>query len=358
MMTTIQSPFDASVLLLARAEELLAGRKLSPALHAFQCAQAHGADAARCAAGRWMVHALRGDYSAAGCESAAISASGLDDENCLWRGEEIAGKRLIVRCLHGSGDAVHFLRYAPQLKARAARVVWQVAPELLRIARCFRGVDQVVSWESRQPCARSWDVQAEIMELPRIFETSSADLPIATNYLRLPTSVTSPVASRMGRKKLPRVGVVWAAGEWNPSRSIPFRLFRRVLRTTGCEIWNLQGGTARRETGGFASGLLMRDADECGSGILPLAAVIQQLDLVITVDTLAAHLAGALGVPAWVLLQYAADWRWMTERNDSPWYPSLRLFRQPVQGEWCSVLREVETSLQELLGSPVEKLAA
>lgn len=353
-MTTIPSPFDASVLLLARAEELLAGRKLKPALHAFQCAEAHGADAARCAAGRWMVHALNGDYSAACRESATIRASGLDGENCLWRGEEIDGKRVIVRCLHGFGDTVQFLRYAPQLKARAARVVWQVAPEMLRIARYFRGVDQVVTWESRQSCARSWDVQAEVMEMPRVCETSSADLPIATKYLRLPPDVLSHVGGRMGAKRGPRVGVVWAAGEWNPSRSIPFRLFRRILRTSGCEFWNLQGGAARQEAGGFP----MRDAEECGSGILPLAAVIQQLDLVITVDTLAAHLAGALGVPGWVLLQYAADWRWMTERNDSPWYPSLRLFRQPVQGEWCSALREVETSLQQLLGNPLEKLAA
>lgn len=353
-MKAIPSPFDASALLLSRAGELLAARRLPAALHAFACAQQHGADMGQCAAGRWLAHALSGDYGAAWQESADIRARSLGDANCLWRGEDITGKRVIVRCLHGFGDAVQFFRYAPKLNARAARVVWELPPALVEIARRFRGVERVLPWESCHPWAREWDVQLEIIELPCIFETQLDALPIAEKYLQLPREAISRVRGRMGVKTAPRVGLVWAAGEWNPSRSIAFHALRRLLQTNGCEFWSLQGGAARQA----ANCDRMRDSTVCGDGLLPLAALIAQLDLVITVDTLAAHLAGALGVPAWVMLQHAADWRWMTERADSPWYPSLRLFRQRQPGDWASVLRNVEESLRAWIGPYRERLAA
>jgi len=350
--------FDASGLLLARAEELLAARRLPAALHAFACAQEHGADPRRCAAGRWMAHALHGNFPAAWEESAAIRTRGLDEGTGFWRGEELSGKRVIVRCLHGFGDAVQFFRYAPQLNAMAARVVWEVPPVLLELARCFRGADHVISWDSRHSYARSWDVQVEAMELPCIFETRVEDLPLATRYLLLPGRIIASVSRRMGPKSAPRIGIVWAAGGWNPSRSIPLHGLRRLLETSGCELWSLQGGAARQAWRELTNRPTLRDAMICGEGILPLAAVVAQLDLVITVDTLAAHLAGALGVPAWLMLQYAADWRWMTERSDTPWYPSLRLFRQPSPGDWLSVLRDVEATLHGWLGSKPEGVAA
>lgn len=305
-----------------------------------------------------MAHALHGDLPAAWEESAAIRSRGLDEGTCFWKGEKLAGKRVIVRCLHGFGDAVQFFRYAPQLNALAARVVWEVPPALQELARCFRGADNVISWESRHSFARSWDVQVEAMELPCIFETRIDDLPLAAKYLRLPGRTVATVSRRMGTKTSPRVGIVWAAGGWNPSRSIPPHFLRRLLNVTGCELWNLQGGTVRQAWRGIPNCPTLRDAAACGEGILPLAAVISHLDLVIAVDTLAAHLAGALGVPAWLMLQYAADWRWMTERSDSPWYPSLRLFRQPSPDDWASVLRDIEAKLQRWLDSQPEGLAA
>lgn len=350
--------FDASGLLLARAEELLAARRLQAALHAFQCAQQHGADPRRCAGGRWMAHALRGDFPAAWEESASIRTRGLDDGTSFWRGENLAGKRVIVRCLHGFGDAVQFFRYAPQLNALAARVVWEVPPALMELARCFRGVEHVISWQSRHPFARSWDIQVEVTELPCIFETRIGDLPVATKYLRLPGRTIASVSRRMGIRSSPRVGIVWAAGGWNPSRSIPHHCLHRLLKTSGCELWNLQGGVERQAWRAVPGCPTLRDATVCGDGMLPLAAIIAKLDLVVSVDTLAAHLAGALGVPAWVMLQYAADWRWMTDRDDSPWYPSLRLFRQPSPGDWVSVISEIEAKLQAWLGSQPEGLAA
>jgi hypothetical protein len=358
---------------LASAEKLLEMRRLDAALRHLDEAEAMGAPASRCAAGRWQIHMLRGDFPAAWEVSRAIRKAMGTDENCLWRGEDVRGKRVMVRCLHGFGDAVQFIRYAPRLATLAKSVVWEVPPEMMQLARYFRGVERVVTWSGHptnkdlfagtpddhptnkdQTIAKDWDVQMEVMELPCMFGTRLSDLPIATDYLRLPRKLEDSVHAGMGTASAPRIGLVWAAGEWNPSRSIPVELLPRLLEVGGCEFWSLQGETARQ-----VSGLdKLRETKLCQSGILALASVIQQLDLVITVDTLAAHLAGALGVEAWVMLQHAADWRWMMDREDSPWYPSLRLFRQPTPGNWAAVLHAVQYALQEWLGSDVEEEAA
>lgn len=344
--------------LLASAEGQLGRRRLAEALDGYDRAELEGADRERCAAGRWTVHMLRGDFSAAWAECDAIRNIGRSDANCLWNGEPIKGKRVIVRCLHGFGDAVQFFRYAPQLNALAERVVWQVPPELIGIASYFSGIDQVITWEQERLAFPDWEVQIECMELASIFRTRLAELPISTRYLRLPCELSKSITKGMGRRSGLRIGLVWAAGEWNRSRSIALEHLSGILRVGGCDFWNLQGGAARRFEGAFSKYIKLRDAGPCNQGIVQLAGVINQLDLVISVDTLAAHLAGALGVPAWVLLQYAADWRWMTSRTDSPWYPSLRLFRQPSPGDWRSVFREVEGSLRNWRGSEAERTAA
>lgn len=336
------------------AEELLAMRRLDAALHRFQEAEALGAPASRCAAGRWQIHMLRGDFPAAWAESRAIRDRVEGDANCLWRGEDIRGKRVIVRCLHGFGDAVQFLRFAPQLEAMARTVTWEVPPEMLQVARYFRGVERAVTWGGDATTRQDWDVQIEIMELPCVFEMRLAHLPIATDYLRLPQKLVDSVHAGLGPASVPRIGLVWAAGEWNTARSIPLELIPQLLKIGGCEFWNMQGGPPQHQAGLDK----LRDTKLCHSGILALASVISQFDLVITVDTLAAHLAGALGVQAWVMLQYAADWRWMMDRDDSPWYPSLRLFRQPSPGNWAAVIHAVRYALQEWLELEAEGEAA
>ena len=324
------------------AEALLTQRNLPAALAAFHEAELAGASADRCAAGRWMAHMLAGNFAFAWAESDAIRRKGAPDPHRFWQGEDLRGRRVMLRSLHGYGDAVQFLRYAPLIQTMATHLVVQVPPELVEIASCFDGVEDVVSWDAEASRTRDWDVQVEIMELPYLFRTETRDLPLAERYLKLPAAVQSGVRQAMGCSHSPRVGIVWAAGEWNRNRSISFEMFKPLLRGFPCEFWNLQGG-AERDKGLEEPGL--RHAADCGAGILPLAAAIAHLDLVITVDTLAAHLAGALGTPAWLLLQYAADWRWMTRHNDSPWYPSLRLFRATADGDWEDVLRDVTNEL-------------
>jgi hypothetical protein len=339
------------------AEEMLRRRELARAERAFELAEWCGADKDRCAAGRWLLAMLRGDLEAAWCESDAIRRRGAPDPNRFWMGEDFSDKRVIVRCLHGLGDAVQFLRYAPMLRERAAKLIVEVPPTLLELAPCFDGVDEVITWgEQARRVLPQWDVQMEIVELPYVFRTHLRDLPIATEYLRLPARMENVVPRATSAESL-RVGVVWTAGGWNPARSVPVELLRPVVEVEGCEFWNLQGGPARAEWDLLGRSERLHDAYELSDTVLRLAALISNLDIVITPDTLAAHVAGALGTPAWVMLEHAADWRWMHGREDSPWYPSLRLFRQPKDGDWCSVVDEVRAALQQSVcteaGEPV-----
>ena len=344
--------------LLLDAEGCLDARDLPTAIQGFNAAEWLGAEADRCAAGRWMATMLQGDFASAWRESDAIRRRAALDPHRFWMGEDIRGKRVMVRCLHGLGDAVQFLRYAPALGAMAAEVTFEVPPRLVELAGCFDGVDRVITWGDAAPDpAPEWDVQMEAMELPYFFRTEVHDLPLRERYVRLPERLPVGVANDLGQSNGARVGLVWSAGEWNPSRSLPFHALAPLLDSAECEFWNLQGVGTSAERPDAAHGFL-QEAPGCRDSILTLAGVISQLDLVITVDTLAAHLAGALGVPAWVMLQYAADWRWMTDTSRSPWYPSLRLFRQPRPGDWNALAAEVQSAFQEWACGPVVRLSA
>lgn len=323
------------------AEQLLAQRRLDEAADAF--ASCHDGEADRLAGSLWMLHMLRGDYQAAWQQSDGIRSRGAHDPHRFWNGESIDGKRLMVRCLHGFGDAVQMLRYLPLLQQRCAAVTVEVPPRMLAIAPNFRGMTDFITWGEHAPVVQpAWDVQVEVMELPYLFRTVVADLPIETAYVDVsPALITS--------SEKPRVGVVWSTGEWNRTRVLPFPLIERLTRDTRFEFWNLQGGPEQHAWFTLPQAPHLHDAAVLGDGILKLAEVIRSMDLVITADTLAAHLAGAMGKPAWVLLQQAADWRWMHARADSPWYPSLRLYRQAEAGDWDGVMDRVQQDLEALL---------
>jgi len=326
------------------AEGLL-DRRDPGARQLFDAAEACGADPDRCAAGRWMARMFAGEFGSAWVESDAIRGRGGADPHRMWTGESLKDRRIIVRCLHGYGDAVQFLRYAPQLRSLAAEVTYEVPPALYELAPHIEGVENVITWGRLAPVVPvQWDTQIEVMELPYIFRTEAGDLPIAQNYVHPPQSRCNCVNRKLGRNH-PRVGVVWAGGEWNQSRSVPFPIFSKLMTDAECEFWSLQGGSAQTDWNQLSPSPRLRDSADLGDGILNLACVISQLDLVITVDTLAAHLAGSMGIPAWVLLQQAADWRWMSFGSSSPWYPSLRLFRQHSAGDWRGLIAEVRQEL-------------
>ncbi len=331
--------------LIRQAEAALEDEDLETALPLLHEAESAGAEPDRCAGNRWLAHMLRGDLRAAWLESDTIRLRGAPDPHRFWLGEEVEGKRVILRCLHGFGDAVQMFRFLPRLRAKTSHLTVEVPPRLLELAPYFDGMGEVITWgEQASAEPPGWDVQLEMMELPYLLRVGSGNLEPKQGYLRLPQTLLAETAEKIGPKHRLRVGVVWAAGTWNTSRSIPCDQLRGLARTNGIEFWSLQGGEERLECRALP-GSPWRDVYELGDGILPLAAAVQHMDLVITVDTLAAHLAGALDVPCWLLLQHRADWRWMSRRTESPWYPSLRLMRQPVPGDWAGLLAGVRDEL-------------
>jgi hypothetical protein len=336
---------------LDRAETMLIQRKLPEARELFHKAEAMGAVPDRCSSGRWMTAMLNGDFEGAWVESDAIRMRGTPDPHRFWNGEDLRGSRVMVRCLHGLGDAVQMLRYAPRLREAASSVIFEVPQRMLALAPLFHGVDEVITWGQPVPERPvEWDIQLEVMELPYLFRTSLAELPIATNYLKLPGAIVRQTTDSMGLAIRPRIGLVWASGEWNPHRSVPLELLKPLVYEMPAEFWSLQGDVAAEDARSWIEAGIIRDAAAvCGDGLVALVATIANLDLVITVDTLATHLAGALGKPAWVILQHAADWRWMCAREDSPWYPTIRLFRQPTPGDWNGVIKEMRGALENFV---------
>lgn len=334
------------------AEELLQMRRLDEAYACFDHAQSQGAPADRCAAGRWTVSMLQGNFASAWTESDAIRLQGAPDPHRMWNGEDYRGKTVIVRCLHGFGDAIQFARYLPLVRQNAARLLLEAPPRMAELATTFAGVDEVLTWGEGAPAqSPHWDVQIEITELPYVFRSRLGDLPVATCYLRLPQAERERAAQAFDDDDHPRIGVVWSSGAWNAARSIPLSKLDCLWHRTDAHFWNLQGGAARSEWETLPAMQNLHDAPIfcADAGLLPLAAFICQLDLVLTVDTLAAHLAAALGIRTWLLLQNSADWRWMVGRSDSPWYPSMRIFRQPRPGDWRSVVADVECALDAWL---------
>ncbi len=252
----------------------------------------------------------------------------------VWRGASLRGKRVLVRCYHGLGDTIQFLRFAVPLRNLAQRTVFWLQPELLELASAAAGVDHAMPLRQSTPDV-AYDVDVEIMELPHALRVTPEMLADNVPYLFTAKAFEMPAtpASRT------RVGLVWRAGQWNPCRSVPVERLVRLREIAGLDLLSLQLDAAPRELAALGA------TDWRSRDIRELAARIMSLDLIVSVDTMTAHLAGALGKPVWTLLPADCDWRWMESRSDSPWYPTMRLFRQSQAGEWRDVLDNVVAEL-------------
>ena len=320
-------------------------RDLQEARRLLDTAEAAGARVDACASGRWYAAMLGGELEAAWRESDAIRARGLPDANRLWEGEAIDGQRVMVRCLRGYGDAVQMLRFLPRLRERAAWVVVQVAPGLVELVRCLPGADEVVTWTRTGEQEPAWEVQVELMELPYVLRVQREELPVAVGYVRLPAEARERARAALGARRGLRVGVVWAGGDWDPGRSMQVREMRGLLGVEGVEFWSLQGAHEGAKASGLLGAGLLRDGRAATEGVVALAACVAEMDLVVTVDTLAAHLAGAMGVPVWVLLQERADWRWGAAGERTEWYGSMRLWRRGSGEGWAGLVGRVRAAL-------------
>ena len=260
----------------------------------------------------------------------------------LWDGGPLAGRTLLLHAEQGLGDAIQFVRYAPLAAARDGRVILECYPELLRLlGPRYGGVAAVIGRGQPLP---PFDVHAPLMSLPHLFGTRLETVPNAVPYLAPDEALVARWAARLAGLARPRVGLVWATNRLSKTaacRSLAPAALAPLAGAAGVRFVGLQKGAA----GAAPPGLDLLDLGPELEDFADTAAVLAQLDLLITVDTSVAHLAGALGRPAWVLLPFSPDWRWLLDREDSPWYPTLRLFRQTRLGDWAPVMAQVAAAL-------------
>ena len=273
----------------------------------------------------------RADFATAWSISDRILAQRQPGETCwhlprhqqwVWDGRALVNQQVLVRCYHGLGDTIQFARCLPMLDRIARETIVWVQPPLIRLLGTLPGSRQLLPLHDGSPGV-DYDVDIEIMELGHALRLREEELGACVPYFHV-----DPAPRPLGKFN---VGVVATTGDWDGRRSIPPDVFSPLRNLSGVELFNLQ-----------LEDPLTGIHDWSTPDVLELASRLCALDLVIAPDTMIAHLAGALAVRTWTLLPYPADWRWhQPHRTDSPWYPTMRLFRQSQAGDWDSVMQDV-----------------
>jgi tetratricopeptide (TPR) repeat protein len=276
-----------------------------------------------------------------------------------WTGESIVGKSLLLYSEQGFGDTLQFCRYAALAAGRGARVLLEVPAELAPLLESLAGPSQILVRGQALP---EFDFQCPLMSLPLVFQTTLDGIPGTVPYLRPDDTKVRDWRSRLGAADRFRVGLVWSGrairsvpgpqAEFNSRRDLPITALA-VLADADADFFSLQTGPSARsqfsELSALWRGGRLVDVGESLHDFADTAALLSQLDLVITVDTATAHLAGALGKPVWILNRLDACWRWLLDRSDSPWYPTARIFRQTRRGSWNDVLAAVRDALRSAI---------
>ena len=263
----------------------------------------------------------------------------------VWRGEELGGRTIFVHAEQGVGDTIQFVRYLPRVADRGGRVILECQPALKPLLENFPGVCEVIVQGEPLP---AFDAQVPLLSLPAIFGMTLKSIPIRVPYLRVPDGVQFelPAASSARLK----VGLVWAG---NPAlqndlvRSVPLNQLSPLFSRPNIAFFSLQVGPARKQLAAANDAARMIDLQPQLSDFAKTAAAIGQLDLIVSVDTAVAHLAGALAKPVWLMLPFAPEWRWLLDCENSPWYPTMRLFRQSAPDDWASVVNRIKHELPE-----------
>jgi hypothetical protein len=262
-----------------------------------------------------------------------------------WNGDDAKGSSLLVWTDEGLGDSLMMLRYLPLLKTRrVGRLAVYCDTPLVRLVRNVAQVNEVIPASEPLPAGR-FDLHCPIMSLPLAFATRLDTIPSAVPYVDVPATMRHEKLSELPR---PRIGLLWAGGAVYPRnhlRSIRLERFAPLIRMRGLSFVSLQKGDEAAQLAALGWPIADR-MDEC-QDLLDTAALISELDLVIGIDSAVAHLAGALGKPMWLLNRFESDWRWLLGREDSPWYPTIRILRQPRPGDWDSVIARVAAELAD-----------
>jgi Tfp pilus assembly protein PilF len=266
-----------------------------------------------------------------------------------WRGEPLQGAQILIQCEQGFGDMLQFVRFVPMVTARGGRVVLEVQPELHRLLSRLPGMENAIVFGAERPYS-AW--QCLLVSLPHIFRTEMKTIPKQVPYIGVDPTEARAWATRLGGSS-PRVGLVWAGNPyhpWDQFRSLQqLSTLSPLSAAEGVTFFSLQKGPAAAQTTSPPAGMRLVDLSPHLHDFADTASAITALDLVVTTCTSVAHLAGALGKPVWILLPYAADWIWLLDREDSPWYPTARLFRQPTPGAWSPVIQRIASELRRLV---------
>jgi hypothetical protein len=294
---------------------------------------------------QWMDHMRRGEFDQAWRNSdillrrhLAAPRAATDvprHQQVIWNGASLHGKRVLVRCYHGLGDTIQFIRYIPLLKTIAAQITVWAQPSLIQLLSTTGEIDRMIPLHDGTPDC-DYEADVEVMELPYVFRTTIETIPSRIPYLHVN-------ASALDDYKM-KVGLVWRGGDWDPRRDVPFDLLTKLAELREISFYVLQQEATALEHHPSFKTILPPGADA-----LTTARIMRALDLVVSIDSMPAHLAGALGIRTWTLLQKDADWRWMSDRTDSPWYPTMRLFRQQQAEDWEPVVAQVKRKMRELL---------
>jgi tetratricopeptide (TPR) repeat protein len=264
-----------------------------------------------------------------------------------WKGEPLEGARIFLHAEQGLGDALQCVRYVPLVAARGGHVILGVQQRLRRLLAGTEGARQVAS-EGENPPDVSW--HCPLFSLPLAFSTDLDSIPSRVPYVKPNPAQVEAWAQRLRGNSL-RVGLSWGGNPNYPHelwRSIPLERLAPLTSLEGATFYSLQMGPAARQVKQLGAGVRLVDLQDEQKDFADTAAIVANLDLVISIDTSVAHLAGAMGKPVWILLNNSPDWRWLLDRNDSPWYPTARLFRQTTFGNWQDVMARVEPELREL----------
>ncbi|HBK05659.1 MAG TPA: hypothetical protein DDZ81_07310 [Acetobacteraceae bacterium] len=266
-----------------------------------------------------------------------------------WRGEPLHGQTILLHAEQGFGDTLQFVRYAPLVASRGARVLLEVYPGIRPLLGRIPGVAQII--DTGQPLP-PFDLHCPLLSLPLAFQTEFDSIPATVPYLTVPEERMAIWRAKLGPRTGLRVGVAWSGNPQHRDdvrRSIPFDRFRGLLADRPeIEFHVVQTQIRQPDRAALAGMPHVRNHAGGLRDFADTGALVSLMDVVISVDTAVVHLAGALDRPVWALLAHLADWRWMLQRDDSPWYPSATLLRQPCRGDWASVLTDVAKRLTEM----------
>jgi Flp pilus assembly protein TadD len=261
-----------------------------------------------------------------------------------WSGEDIGGKTILLHAEQGFGDTFQFIRYAPLVAQRGAKVIVESQPDLVNVLKSVPGITEIIPFGEPHP---PYDVHIPLMSLPLLFGTTLESIPANIPYITARPDRVSDWSIRLGATDRRRVGLAWFGRSTHADdrrRSILLELFAPFADIKSAEFVSLQTAPASS----IPSGLNLHDFSAELRDFQDTAALIANLDLIISVDTSVAHLAGAMNKPVWLLLPFIPDWRWLLDRNDTPWYPSMKLYRQMSIGDWGRVIAKIADALEDL----------